>query len=196
MGGSGSGRPWGSASYDLTSDYLRLDIRTIKRERCLTPGGSYSWQWTWQRSGDKCTISFKAYADRLELAYNSHNGEAWQTLRYPVYFSKSSCHLGGGRTWFLCPGNGCNNRVAILYGDTYFLCRKCTGLVYASQRETALDRLTRRIDNTRDRLKWSQGFANGPESKPKWMHWRTYWNIRREYDQLEEQVLLKIGSIF
>ncbi len=196
MGGYGSGRRWDSASYCLTSDNQILDIRTIKRRGCLLPGHSFSWQWKWQRSGKKNSVNFSVYEDRLELNYKSRStGNEWQSLNYPVYFSKSHCHFGGERIWFLCPGNGCSNRVAILYGGTYFLCRKCASLVYPSQRETAFDRATRRIDNIRDRLKWTQGFLNGPERKPKSMHWATYRKLRREYDQLAEQVFSKIDFI-
>lgn len=196
MGGYGSGRRWGSASYGLTSDSLHFDIRHIKREGCLVSGNRYSWFWKSRHSENKSTINFNAYEDRLELDYKSRSpGEEWQPLKYPVYFSKSPCHLGGERTWFLCPGNGCSNRVAILYGGTYFLCRQCAGLVYASQRETALDRSIRRIDNIRDRLNWYPGFLNGPEGKPKGMHRTTFWKLRSEYDLLTDQVLSKLENI-
>ena len=44
------------------------------------------------------------------------------------------CNFGGERPWFICPGEGCGRRVAILYGPTLpLLCRQCRGLVYASQ---------------------------------------------------------------
>lgn len=196
MGGSGSGRPWGSASYGVTSDNLNLDIRTIKRKDCLVPGRTHSWLWTWRRSGKKNTINFSVHEDRLELDYKSRShGEEWQPLQYSVYFSKSRCHLGGERMWFLCPGRGCGKRVAILYGGTYFLCRKCAGLVYASQRETALDRSARKIDNLRERMKWGSGFLNGPGQKPKGMHWATYWKFRSEYDLLEKQVFSKLNFL-
>lgn len=196
MGGSGSGRPCGSASYGLTNDSLCLDIRTIKREGCLIPGHSYSWFWKWRHSEKKNTINFSVYEDRLELNYKSRKpGEEWQSLKYPVLFSKSQCHLGGERMWFLCPGKGCSKRVAILYGGTYYLCRKCAGLVYASQRETDLDRSTRRIDKLRERLKWSPGFLNGSEWKPKGMHWATYWRLNTEYERLTQQVFLQVPSI-
>ena len=47
--------------------------------------------------------------------------------------SRSSCHYGGERPWFLCPH--CGRRVAILYGGAVFACRTCYGLAYEVQRE-------------------------------------------------------------
>ncbi len=45
------------------------------------------------------------------------------------------CNYGGSRPWFMCPGEGCGRRVAILYGPTLpLLCRLCRNLVYESQR--------------------------------------------------------------
>ncbi len=45
------------------------------------------------------------------------------------------CNFGGFRPWFVCPGEGCGRRVAILYGpgQGQMLCRHCRNLNYASQ---------------------------------------------------------------
>jgi len=67
------------------------------------------------------------------------------------------CRFGGARPYFVCPGvvNGitCGRRVAKLYGaGTYFLCRHCYRLAYASQREDRYDRALRRANNIRMRI--------------------------------------------
>jgi hypothetical protein len=71
-------------------------------------------------------------------------------------------HLPGGR------------RVAILYAGGIFACRCCYQLAYASSREDAGGRATRRADRLRARLGWEPGILNGEGGKPKWMRWRTF----------------------
>ncbi len=85
------------------------------------------------------------------------------------------CGLGGERPWFVCPGEGCGRRAAILYlEDGVLLCRLCLDLAYPSQREGKLggrlSRARRRAEKARARLA-----APGEElvEKPKGMHHKT-----------------------
>ena len=56
----------------------------------------------------------------------------------PILIDWTPCNFGGVRPWFLCPGEDCGQRVAILYGPTLpLLCRQCRGLTYASQLKTS-----------------------------------------------------------
>lgn len=63
--------------------------------------------------------------------------------------TKTACHFGGSRPWFLCPVEGCAGRTRILYltGNAGgWACGKCTGRVYACRRQhrnTHYERLTR-----------------------------------------------------
>src|ERR1700730_10930955 len=75
--------------------------------------------------------------------------------------------------FFLAPP-ACGRRVAILYGGGIFACRRCYRLAYASSRENAGGRATRRADRLRARLAWEPGILNGEGGKPKWMRWRTF----------------------
>ncbi len=62
----------------------------------------------------------------------------------------TSCNYGGSRPWFICPGEGCGRRVAILYGPTLPpLCRQCRGLCYASQRPEQADGREARAGSSR-----------------------------------------------
>ena len=108
-----------------------------------------------------------------------NNGER-ETKEYPVQIERTDCNLGGQRVWFWCPG--CGRRVAVLYGWEVFSCRHCRNLAYASQRETANDRIIRRADSIRERLGWEIGIANPRGGKPKGMHWKTYWRLRIRHD--------------
>lgn len=102
------------------------------------------------------------------------------------------CNFGGGRPWFVCPGIGCERRVAILYGPDprgrrqqqqqqqqqpqppQPLCRRCRNLAYESQREDALARAERRLHKARERL---------PQDgiRPKRMRHATFEKLLDEY---------------
>lgn len=94
----------------------------------------------------------------------------------------TSCTFGGSRPWFVCPGQGCGRRAAILYGTkNRWLCRRCLDLAYASQRENRLGRARRRAERARRRL--------GPDDapRPKGMHHTTFVRIRSEYLKAYEE---------
>jgi hypothetical protein len=86
--------------------------------------------------------------------------------------------------------------VAILYGGGVFACRHCHQLVYASQRETADDRATRRADKIREKLGWEAGILNGNGWKPKGMHWRNFERLTAEHDAFVEVLLAGIVQRF
>jgi hypothetical protein len=115
------------------------------------------------------SIQMRAEQDRVMLIYRYRSGDAeWKDEQYPVRIVRTPCNLGGSRAWFICPVVGCGRRVAILCGGSIFACRHCYRLVYASSREDAGDRATRRADRLRARLDWEPGILNGGGEKPKW----------------------------
>jgi hypothetical protein len=118
------------------------------------------------------------------LIYRHRSGGGdWKDEQYPVRIMRAPCNLGGTRPWFLCPAVGCGRRVAILYGGGIFACRHCYQLAYASSREDAGDRATRRADRLRA-LGWEPGILNGEGHKPKWMRWRTFDRLAAKHDDL------------
>jgi len=114
-----------------------------------------------------------------------------------VRIVRTPCNLGGSRAWFICPAVGCGRRVAILYGGSIFACRRYR-LAYASSREDAGGRATRRADRLRARLGWEPGILNGGGEKPKWMRWRTFERLAAKHDQLVgrsmQAIMLKPGG--
>src|SRR5215472_1608850 len=149
MGGLGSTR-WASASIKDTVEGSRsLDINRLNRAGCLYPG--YCGGWEWIRDGEQvASILLRRDSNALMLSYRmrAHGGE-WKDVTQSTPIRWTQCRFGGRRPYFVCRGvaNGveCNRWVARLYGaGTYFLCRHCYCLAYASQREGPYDRALRR----------------------------------------------------
>jgi hypothetical protein len=131
------------------------------------------------------SIQMRAEQDRVILIYKHRSGAGdWKDEEYPVRIERTPCKLGGSREWFICPAVGCGRRVAILHGGGIFACRHCYQLAYASSREDAGGRATRRADRLRARLGWEPGILNGEGDKPKWMRWPTFERLAAQHDDL------------
>jgi hypothetical protein len=161
----------------------RLDINRLRQAGCLQPG--YWGSWEWKQDGERvASIQFWRKGDRLVLSYRvrQHDGE-WQDVEQPTPIFWMPCRFGGARPYFVCPGivNGiaCGRRVTKLYGAaTYFLCRHCYRLAYASQREDRYDRALRRANNIRRRLGGEPGTASAFPARSKGMHRDTYERLQ------------------
>jgi len=100
-----------------------------------------------------------------------------------AHLAWTPCNFGGYRPWFVCPGEGCGRRVAILYGPGpgQMLCRHCRDLTYASQRTGELGRAKIRVEKAEARLPPSG-------TRPKGMHHATLLKLTQAYlEALEEQ---------
>ena len=177
MGGYGSGRRgWKPKAENLRG----IDVNRLHREGLLKPGSRVGWQWT--RDGEKvASISMRAETGRLILSYRVRpaTGE-WEDVEEPIQLAHTDCPFGGTRPWFRCPagrnGKWCGRRVGKLFlGQRYFVCRHCLQLTYACQSEEPMHRHNRRANKMRMALGGEPGTELLPQSKPKGMHWRTYW---------------------
>jgi hypothetical protein len=130
------------------------------------------------------SIRFQRDGDALILSYRVQRlGGEWRDVEQPTRIVWMPCRFGGVRPYFVCPGivNGiaCGRRVAKLYGaGTYFLCRNCYRLAYASQREDRYDRALRRANKIRMQLGGEQGMASQFPDRPKGMHYKTYERLK------------------
>ena len=178
MGGPGSGQYVRWDTRQLTTDRLALRIRSLRRDGLLLPGYAGTSRWL---SGDRIIGSLGFFvrgdgsrASAVRLTYR-HDGKR---IQYDVPLDWTPCHFGGYRPWFVCPSRGCGRRVAVLYGGTHFLCRHCHQLVHESTRESALFRHTRGLERIRERLGDPGSIFDPFPSKPKGMHWETYWRLQ------------------
>jgi hypothetical protein len=117
-------------------------------------------------------------------------GEPWEEIKQTIWLTWTSCHYGGQRPWWRCPG--CDRRVAVLYGaGERFLCRRCYDLVYPSQRESLADRAMRRGQKVLERLGWHGSLLAFDPEKPKGMHWKTY----RLYEKAQDLKLKGLRAL-
>ena len=170
MGGRGSGR---QSSFGLsaskTSDYHAIDLAWLRREKLLNVGRRSTI--TWSR-GDRETgsIRVEVLRDALRLVYRTrrHEGE-WRDVRDTISLVSTQTQFGGHRQWFECPS--CLKRCRIIYGGSYFRCRRCHGLHYESQYEPAFARQANRARRLRKMLGGPEGVDDLLPEKPKGMHW-------------------------
>ena len=158
---------------------LALDVRRLHRRGVLTAGASRSWRWS--RDGEPAgSIGITCGSDSVRLAYTRtrESGEP-ERFGYDISLTRTSCHFGGCRHWFVCPW--CNRRCALVYGlsrDGYFACRRCMRLGYASESEDTCSRLWRKMRKLEARL------VDG-ETKPKRMHMLTFERICSRMDDVD-----------
>jgi hypothetical protein len=185
MGGSGSGRRWGSKN--TTDDYIQLDVRHLQRKSLLQDGNAFTWKWS--RRGEVISkIEIHAESDRIVLSYRSRTGgDDWEDLKYAVELEAIPCHLGGSRQYFRCPALKCGRRVAILYGGRYFVCRHCYNLAYECQREEPHYRALRKAQNLSVRLGGTGCVFDGI-CRPKGMHGKTYRKLEFKFIQVSRRM--------
>jgi hypothetical protein len=163
-------RRYGSGR-DCTDDYVRLDVRWLKRQGYVRPG--WSGMVHWSRRGERfASVNIEAGEGHITLRYRTRpRGDDWQHRNYPVAVEWTPCPFGGNRAWFRCPS--CSRRAAILYGADLFACRHCLQLAYESQREAPHYRALHKAQGIHEKL-GGTGIIDDPVFKPKGMHWRTY----------------------
>jgi hypothetical protein len=185
MGGVGSGSWHRWNTKETTESQYCIDIRWLKKRNYLKDGisGTLSWFRGSEATG---SISYKIKKQQMILSYHCQtSGHDCESIEQVVYFDYTYCNYGGQRMWFLCPT--CGKRVAILYCiRTHFLCRHCCNLTYASQQENYTDRSFRYASNIRKKLGGGSDPLDPFPWKPKYMHWRTYWKLRKKAKEAEQ----------
>lgn len=177
----------------LTTDQRHIDVRHLARKKMLVPGYRYSWEWRHPYTAElHAAIQVTVWDWGLTFSYRISNREQSRHVDQPVQLVTTPCHYGGHRYWFVCPC--CGRQAALLYLGFRIACRRCNKMVYEVQREALHDRQCRKLDKIRERLGWEAGIFNGHGSKPKGMHWNTYWRLISEHDRLERPILGLLGK--
>ena len=130
-------------------------------------------------------IRIASYKDQLtpfSVSMQTNYTYRGKAYNYEIALSRTPCHYGGYRHWFICPH--CGKRVGVLYCAGLYVCRQCIGANYATQLMQPIDKLFSKVAKIRHRLQWQQGIANGHGSRPKGMHKTTYDRLVAEHDRL------------
>ena len=184
MGGRGSGRSAGlGLTVDKTSDFHSIDLGWLRR-RSLLNGGFWS-TITWSRGGNPTgSVRVMCQSNGLRISYRARqHGQDWVDVDELVPFAGTATQFGGNRQWFTCLS--CRLRCRILYGGSYFRCRRCCRLKYDTQYEPDFARAATQALKIRERLGGQGGIDDAFPPKPKGMHWRTYERLRAKAERLE-----------
>lgn len=188
MGGLGSGR--GSSVLrrkDGVIEFRSIDIRMLKRAGVLESSAIIPSILSW---GDGSSLSVEAQGDRVYLNYIWNGRDVRECLR----LDWTPVHLGGERPWFLCPGDDCGRRVAILYFKAAkHRCRECYELSYTSRQGRAHMLLPiERCQRVRNRL--GGDTRNSFPARPKGMHRSTYARLFEEHQHHAAQASLAVSE--
>jgi hypothetical protein len=108
--------------------------------------------------------------------------------RYMIHVTKTYPHFGGERFWFHCARESCLVRSGRLFLDELlFVCRRCAGVRYLSQRHPKPPHV-KRVERARAIRKRLSGLSSlgGPlPDRPKGMHRATYEPLRQELLEIE-----------
>ncbi|MCP4064571.1 MAG: hypothetical protein GY740_15150 [Gammaproteobacteria bacterium] len=188
MGGIFSGRKPSKTAKPFPEQFLALDIRKLQRIDGLDPGEAYDLHQ--YKLGKKWgTFSIVVHEGWLELQYNAFSHKVNQLPSQIIKITRTHCHFGGTRPWFLCPGDQCGRRVAILYGPNSMLCRQCSGIAYQSQRENRIQRMFRKLRSIEASYTGRPNeSAPKDRTRPKGMHHRTFELLQEKHQRLTTDI--------
>jgi hypothetical protein len=166
----------------------RIDVRQWHRKGFLVLGMTFSWP-----VGIQGHEKLLVVVEEEQAVLRFHDDELGP-LTEQIPLERTLCHYGGDRSWFRCPGvrsgQRCGRRVAILYKvGWYFLCRRCHGLVYKSQRQDRLRRLEAKARKIRRRLGGSEDLTAPFPPRPQRMHCQTYERLRTAAEEIQLALL-------
>ncbi len=159
-------------------EYLAIDLAHLRRQGLLRPWHAASLRWA------RGNVVILPLRDGLRLIYRARRNGEWEEVDQHVFYEWTETRFGGRRAWFSC--SCCGRRCRVLYGGSRFRCRHCHGLRYSSQYEPAYQRASARADKLKARVASEWGAFDTEEfpTKPRGMHWSTYWRLKERYDEL------------
>ena len=161
MGGFGSGK-WIDVYQRKTSVQLckEISVKILRRNGFLSAGRAGKIVWTDPAGKETGRVKIQTVTggDGDITSLQLRIGGIVTGQEYFIKFTRTSCHFGGYRYWFVCPvvkdGVYCGNRAAKLYlppGGQYFGCRECYDLTYEScQKSHKYDRIIDHIPEDLD----------------------------------------------
>lgn len=152
MGGSSSGR-YRERNRGTVDAAIRLDLRVMRRQGFLVPGGVTSGVQRWTRAGEETgsvsvTVNLADPDAGFVVVRFSLNGDP-RVQEIPL--ASRAMRYGGQRYYFLCPKHGRRCEVMPLGGGV-FASRQAQRLTYQSQSADQIDRMRDRAHRLEKRL--------------------------------------------
>ena len=152
MGGYSSGR-YRERNRGTVDAAIRLDLRVMRRQGFLVPGGVTSGVQRWTRAGEETgsvgvTVNLADPDAGFVVVRFSLNGDP-RVQEIPL--ASRSMRYGGWRYYFLCPKHGRRCEVMPLVGGV-FASRQAQRLTYQSQSADQIDRMRDRAHRLEKRL--------------------------------------------
>lgn len=185
MGGEGSGRFRRSGAKRTVDDLLALDVRPWARQGLLVDGQWFAARISGRGAGYPLTVQVEG--DTVRILHQLEGPPGQVPMGFRVQLDRTYPRFGGVRYWFLCPRPDCGRRVALVYvAGREFVCRRCLGLAYESQRENRRWRALRRSQKVRMRLEGSANILMPFPPRPRGMHSTTYMPLLRRMFEAEQ----------
>jgi hypothetical protein len=168
---------------DKCEDYRSVDLAWLRRKGYLRIG--YSGSITWSRGGSVTAwIRYRVEGHGLRLIYRTRRSGAdeWRDIDELFPFIYTATNFAGRRQWLQCLS--CRKGCRVLFGGSYFRCRRCHGLKYEAQYEPRWLSGTSRAQKIRERYGGSGSLDEPFPEKPKGMHWRTYDRLTAQDERL------------
>jgi hypothetical protein len=159
---------------DTVEARLGLDLRRVRRLHVLERPCVLTW--VDEAGRPLARIATSPAVGGLRAAFSV--GKAH--LAVSITLASTPCPFGGKRPWFLCAGCA-GRRVCLYFEDARFLCRRCLGLTYATERAGSLQRKLLRADSRSGKL----ARAGGSRGKPPRMTWARYLELRLAAENAE-----------
>ena len=152
MGGYSSGR-YRERNRGTVDAAIRLDLRVMRRQGFLVPGGVTSGVQRWARAGEETgsvgvTVNLADPDAGFVVVRFSLNGDP-RVQEIPL--ASRAMRYGGQRYYFLCPKHGRRCEVMPLVGGV-FASRQAQRLTYQSQSADQIDRMRDRAHRLEKRL--------------------------------------------
>ena len=173
-------------SRPLVEDVPEFSVLKCTRSGSLRNGSQSTVTWHFL-NGQIGQGKIHSHGESITLDYQMRSGdEAWHSEKIDIELDFTPVHLGGERTWFLCPS--CGRRCLSLYWLSQFECRRCHDLVYRTARVDSLQRLEVRLSKVRSKVEGRVVAGAFIPRRPKGMHHRTYAKLDTEQREIERQM--------